>query len=286
MNPDLQPALERSLEERGETPVTRSTIWKKLHACMRDLAYIQKDSENRFHGYRYASEAAIKNAVHAAFVRHGLVMLVSIVDTERIEAPPTSKGKQQWITKITIEYRFVDTDTGDERRGLFSGQGIDGEDKGLYKAITGALKYLLTTTFLIETGDDPEQETDQGQRVKAAQRKSIARASEQVGIDSKGTFDINRMIAELQKQKQRLIELGGDAGERKYREILGDFGCAKANDKKLMADPDLARNVWRALVEAVVSWREFSDEFTLDGEPDEPKNKGRKKAEQPPQYPD
>ena len=33
-------------------------------------------------------------------------------------------------------------------------------DKGIYKAITGANKYALLKTFLLETGDDPEEVSD------------------------------------------------------------------------------------------------------------------------------
>jgi hypothetical protein len=36
------------------------------------------------------------------------------------------------------------------------GTGEDNSDKGTYKGITGGLKYILMKTFLIYTGDDPE----------------------------------------------------------------------------------------------------------------------------------
>lgn len=38
------------------------------------------------------------------------------------------------------------------------GEGMDTGDKAIYKAITGAQKYVLMKTFLIPTGDDPELE--------------------------------------------------------------------------------------------------------------------------------
>ena len=39
-----------------------------------------------------------------------------------------------------------------------AGQGLDSGDKAPYKAMTGALKYALLQSFLLATGDDPEEE--------------------------------------------------------------------------------------------------------------------------------
>ena len=38
------------------------------------------------------------------------------------------------------------------------GEGLDAGDKAPYKAMTGALKYALLQSFLLPTGDDPEEE--------------------------------------------------------------------------------------------------------------------------------
>jgi len=39
-----------------------------------------------------------------------------------------------------------------------AGEGLDAGDKAPYKAMTGALKYALLQSFLLATGDDPEEE--------------------------------------------------------------------------------------------------------------------------------
>ena len=39
-----------------------------------------------------------------------------------------------------------------------AGEGADVGDKAPYKAMTGALKYALLQSFLLSTGDDPEDE--------------------------------------------------------------------------------------------------------------------------------
>lgn len=240
----------------------RAGLYKKLHAVMADVAYIRKDSKNDFHGYKYASEAAVKSALHEAFVKHGLMFMMSVVDVQDREAAPTAKGKAQWITRVTVECEFIDIDTGHAVTKVFAGQGIDSEEKGIFKALTGALKYSLVSQFLIETGDDPEAETDQGQRVKAAQRRTIEKVAKGIGTDDKGAFDVSKMIAALQAEKVRLIELLGDeAGEDRYRSTLRKHGVEKSNDKKLMASRERAAALWQDLKMAVI---EAADELPND----------------------
>lgn len=240
----------------------RAKLYTKLHAVMGDVAYIKRDAKNDFHRYSYASEAAIKSALHKAFVEHRIVFLLSVVDVQDRDAADTKSGKKQWITRAVVEYEFTDIDTGYSVAKLFAGQGIDGEDKGLYKSVTGAIKYVLTSAFLIETGDDPESETDQGQRVKAAQRRSIEKVSKGIGTDDKGAFDVSKMIAALQAEKVRLIEmLGDEAGDARYRSVLRKHGVEKSNDKKLMASRERAAALWQDLKIAVI---EAADELPND----------------------
>lgn len=137
-------------------PMTASGIYRKLHAIMSDANYIQKDKKNPFHGYKYASEAVIKEKLHELFVKHGVIPVFSVANHRIEEAAPTNKGNRQFRTTLDLNYRFVDISDGSSVEGTMPGCGIDGEDKGTYKAITGALKYCLTSQFVIPTGDDPE----------------------------------------------------------------------------------------------------------------------------------
>jgi len=57
-----------------------------------------------------------------------------------------------------MAYTFTDVDGGEEITTKVAGQGLDAGDKAPYKAMTGALKYALLQSFLLATGDDPEEE--------------------------------------------------------------------------------------------------------------------------------
>ncbi len=132
-------------------------ILAKLHAIMSAVDYVQKDKKNTFHNYSYASEFAIKETLHAELVKNKVIFTVNASNVRR-EVYTSVKGGRAAITDIDIEYAFYDVESGESLTGKFVGTGDDGADKGTYKAITGAIKYILTSTFLIPTGDDPEDD--------------------------------------------------------------------------------------------------------------------------------
>ena len=130
-------------------------ILTKLHAIMSEVNYIQKDKKNKFHNYNYASEKAIKEVYQPKLIEHKVLLMVDCVG-QTIDRGTTAKGEPTILTLANFEYTFYDVETGESITGQFQGQGEDKLDKGIWKSVTGALKYILTTTFLTPTGDDPE----------------------------------------------------------------------------------------------------------------------------------
>ena len=51
-----------------------------------------------------------------------------------------------------------------------AGEGADAGDKAPYKAMTGALKYALLQSFLLSTGDDPEDERTNSRAALGSER--------------------------------------------------------------------------------------------------------------------
>lgn len=132
-------------------------ILKALNDVMAKVAYVQKTGKNNFHGYKYASEADVLEKLRPALIEAGLILIPSIKNISDID----TNGN----TNITVEYTLAHKDgeiwpekivavgCGNDRNK----QGLVG-DKGIYKALTGANKYLLFKLFQIETGDDPEND--------------------------------------------------------------------------------------------------------------------------------
>jgi len=128
-----------------------------LHNVMAKVTYVQKGSENKFHGYKYVSEADLLEKLRPALIEEGLILIPSV----EMVRPMDEHGN----TVVDMRYEIVHKD-GDFWPHLIriSGCGNDRAkngsvgDKGIYKAITGANKYFLFKLFQIETGDDPERD--------------------------------------------------------------------------------------------------------------------------------
>jgi len=131
---------------------------KKLIEVSKSIGYLQKDKKNTMQNYSYLSEAKIKDTIQGKFEEHGIVFNYSTTDVREYEISPTSKGTKQFLTIASGTYKFLDADSDMEISGTWFGSGSDTGDKGLYKAITGGIKYVLNTNFLIPTGDDPEKD--------------------------------------------------------------------------------------------------------------------------------
>jgi len=85
----------------------------------------------------------------------------------------------------------MDVDTAEEISVKVAGEGLDPGDKAPYKAMTGALKYALLQSFLLATGDDPEEERanyssaprDSARLVTAEEIQELRRLIEDTGTE-------------------------------------------------------------------------------------------------------
>lgn len=132
-------------------------IINALNQVMAEAGYVQKNSENKFHGYKYASEADLLETLRPAMIKYGLVLIPSVNNASAID--------EHGNTLVSVEYTLAHI-SGEIWPNKITAVGCGNDrarngtvgDKGIYKAITGANKYLLFKLFQIETGDDPEKD--------------------------------------------------------------------------------------------------------------------------------
>jgi len=129
----------------------------KLAAVMAAVERVPKHGENKFHGYKYATEADLSDAVRSNLARYGVMLIPSVEKVEWTKVP-TKNGEERLAT-LTV--KFTATDGKTEFAFTVLGEGQDRGDKATYKAMTGATKYALLKLFLIPTGDDPEKDEEE-----------------------------------------------------------------------------------------------------------------------------
>ena len=125
-----------------------------LHEVMAKVAYVQKDSTNNFHGYKYVSEAKLLEALRPVLVDVGLIFIPTFEEGKT----DLSTGNTDIVMSYTLMHK---SGAVWPEKIRVAGCGNDKNkngigDKGVYKAMTGANKYLFFKLFQIATGDDPE----------------------------------------------------------------------------------------------------------------------------------
>lgn len=125
-----------------------SKIAVAINEVYKRIGYVQKDGNVNFGNtkYNYAGEAAFIKAIRPVMTEFGLS--IAPINMEIL-------SNQNGLVNISAIYRLLHT--SGESLDIFSlGQGKDSADKAIPKALTGAYKYALRQTFMIETGDDPD----------------------------------------------------------------------------------------------------------------------------------
>ena len=162
-----QPSVEARALREALHPHARVKLFR-----LRAIGNIQKNGHNKFHDYHYITEADLMEAVRGHLSDAGIAFFVS---ADRYEVRPAADGKSGELTTVFLTATFACTDTGATYTVSWMGTGADKSDKGIYKAYTGGLKYLLMKTFQVSTNDDPELPTK-------AERDEITNIAMHLGV--------------------------------------------------------------------------------------------------------
>jgi hypothetical protein len=178
---------------RLESRPDQMNLRHKLGEVRRRIGYIQKRGYNERNNYNYVAAADIAGTIGDILAELGVVVIPRL---ESISYEPHAPGRMERVARVIMSYTFTDEDSGDEITAKVAGEGLDVGDKASYKAMTGALKYALLQSFLLATGDDPEDERGDSRSASGSERLI---STEQVGelqnlIDQSGA-DRDRVLA-------------------------------------------------------------------------------------------
>jgi len=137
----------------------------KLVKVMNAVGHIKKDGRNDFHHYNYVTEAAVMAEVRKALINEGVFLSQSVENL----------GKEGDLTTVVMYNTFIDTISGETLTVKSVGQGQDKGDKGSAKAITNAVKYMLLKNFMLSTGDDDPEATDENGKSTGAIQKDTSK---------------------------------------------------------------------------------------------------------------
>jgi len=126
----------------------------KMAKVMGAIDHVPKNGYNDYHNYEYSSDDDVMQALRPAMAKHNLAVFHSIIDRD-VKKVETSSGTA-WKTVVTMEITIADADSGQSKTVEWMGEADDGQDKGLYKALTSGVKYFALKTFLLSADTDVE----------------------------------------------------------------------------------------------------------------------------------
>ena len=188
-----QPGANAISGAAAEAPV-QLNLRQKLAEVRRRIGYVQKRGHNERFKFSYVTAADIAGPVGDILAELGVVVIPSLEEISYESA--TGRGEATPMARVIMAYTFADVESGEEVVATAAGQGLDAGDKAPYKAMTGALKYALLQTFLLATGDDPEDE-----RVDARNSKSSSGRA----INAEQVRDLEKRIQETGTDLRRLL---------------------------------------------------------------------------------
>jgi len=202
------------------SPEKPKNLIAKLCEAMVAMGWVAKGGRNENRNYSYVRESDVLAAVREELGKRNVFVFPNVIKIDRLEHAPTKSGARQFITDVLVEWTFVDADSGETRTCTIPGCGIDDQDKGIYKAITGASKYFLLKSFFLPTGDDPEKDSDEELHEARERGKEKAQA---VAASKLGT------AAKLIAPDASLFYSWPKEEEGKFAHITGDVALMTLN---------------------------------------------------------
>lgn len=156
-------------------PTPAASLFRKLAAVSGAIVAVEKDGRNKDQGYRYPTPASVMIAVKPLLDAQKLAIVPHLVDYVVEDTGQRSGGGKPFVlNRVTMHYHILDGDSGEEMVVPWQGQsGTYGDDKGLAKAQTIALRTFLIQLFQIPA-EDPDTDPD-ARDARAAQHQQPAR---------------------------------------------------------------------------------------------------------------
>lgn len=130
---------------------------KKLARIRREIPVIEKKGENVHFHYSYMRAEDVAGEIGDKLA-HANIILAR--EEGKVQVLPLQEGRGFFVL-VECVYLFIDGDSGETMRVWSCGAGTDGQDKGAYKAQTGALKYALTQALCMRVDHmDPEDDSE------------------------------------------------------------------------------------------------------------------------------
>lgn len=229
-------------------------IHEAMHGVMQRVGYVLKGGKMNAGKtqYSYAGEADLIAALRPALLECGITFAVIGIDNlhhQAVEKESFYDGQRSVKTEYHVtgvwHYQFTHVASATHVKAIGLGEGHDSLDKASYKAATGALKYALRQTFIIETGDDPDK-VPSDPAIEEEKRQAAEKAAyEKKQAEEKAAAE---RLAKAKAWVADFAEKMSLATEEQFVELMATTG---EHRKRIAASyPDLVVSIEKAMQQA------------------------------------
>jgi hypothetical protein len=169
---------------------TAKNIHEAILEVMKRVDYVQKKKSPNLN-YTFAGEADLIAALRPAMLDSNITVAVVGISDWKMDEYTTKNGSRMVDATQLSVIRFTHAPSGSFIDVTARGEGADTGDKSSNQAQTGAYKYALRQTFMIETGDDPDND--------ASVERAPARKPQQTRQDKPAPAPVAKTTTQAQK---------------------------------------------------------------------------------------
>lgn len=190
----------------GQAKGTVSGVHLAIHNILRDMPDIERRRVQTFKAFNVDDVYA---TLRPLMVRHGLILL-PVAQSAVYDKGTFAKGTEFVDSRVHMTYDLIAVADGTRERIGFMAEGRDTQDKATNKAAQQALKYALIQMFLINTGEDAEEDPGKGD---TAQAPRPGRAVTKAEPTAESVSKVDQLTHAAQAHVLRLV--GGSKAEAK-----------------------------------------------------------------------
>lgn len=214
-------------------------IYEKMLNITNEIASVNKNltvGEGKSK-YKAVGEADVLKAVKELEFKHKVYSYPvnrEITESTMYTTSNQYGEKNNIFSRIKTTYRFVNVENPDEYIEIISyAEGIDTQDKGAGKAMTYSDKYALMKAYKIITGEDPDQNPSQEEKVtnKTYTKQKQEKIQDELVSDVQAKGIYKALIKKLQTNEEVVkflmdnysIENTSKLMKSQYAEIVRKF---------------------------------------------------------------
>ncbi len=163
-----------------------------------------KNQTNQHQNFKFRGIDDLYGILQPALAAGSVVMAPSLIAMDRKEYT-TDKGKLQFYTLVTVQYRFTSLADGSEALFSYAGEAADTGDKSLSKALTMAFKSFCFHVFQIPLNGNDDADKHVADETEAPKLSpEIADLMEDAA--SRGLPAFREFWKELSKEDRKLAQ--------------------------------------------------------------------------------